>query len=103
MLRTAGLLALPRRTLSAGFDDRISPDRRRSATRRLGPYRGQTFTGKPIAASLDTQCFRTPASSSLLGEPDSPAHESHPPPAPQITDDWFASSSREPARARRTR
>ena len=28
--------------------------RRRSATRRLGPYRDQTFTGKPNAASLDT-------------------------------------------------
>ncbi len=35
--------------------------RRRSATRRLGPYRGQTFTGKPNAACLDTQIFRTPA------------------------------------------
>src|SRR6266851_137392 len=34
--------------------------RRRSATRRLGPYRGQTFTGKPNAACLDTQFFRTP-------------------------------------------
>src|SRR5438477_8663906 len=54
MLRTAGLLALPRRTLSVGFDGRISPNRRHSATRRLGPYRGQTFTGKPNAACLDT-------------------------------------------------
>ena len=28
--------------------------RRRSATRRLGPYRDQTFTGKPRSASLGT-------------------------------------------------
>src|SRR2546427_10523812 len=57
MLRTAGWLALPGRALSAGFDGGISPPfsiRRRSATRRLGPYRDQTFTGKPNAASLDT-------------------------------------------------
>ena len=29
--------------------------RRRSATRRLGPYRDRTFTGKPLTASLDTR------------------------------------------------
>src|SRR6266699_229115 len=64
MLRTAGGLALPRRTWSAGFDGGISPSfsiRRRSATRRRGPYRDRTFTGKPLTASLDAQFFRTPA------------------------------------------
>ena len=55
MLRTAGLLAFLTKTLSAGFDAGVSPGRRRSATRRLDPYRDRTFTGKPNVAYLDTR------------------------------------------------
>src|SRR6266567_8077676 len=71
MLRTAGWLALPKEDFVSGLRRRdFSPFsiRRRSATRRLGPYRDRTFTGKPLTASLDTQFFRTPASSPPLGK-----------------------------------
>ena len=50
----------PFRPLSAGFDAGLSAGpgrslglRRRSATRRLGPYRDRTLTGKPCTAYLD--------------------------------------------------
>src|SRR6266852_4754845 len=76
MLRTAGLLALLTEDFVSGLRRRdFAPFsiRRRSATRRLGPYRDRTFTGKPRTASLDTQFFRTPASSPPLPEQDCPS------------------------------
>jgi len=42
------------RTSSAGIDAGLSASRRRPATRRLGPYRDRTLTGKPNTACLDT-------------------------------------------------
>jgi hypothetical protein len=44
----------PQDGLDSGLHRPDFAGRCRSATRRLGPYRGQTFTGKPIRASLDT-------------------------------------------------
>jgi hypothetical protein len=41
--------------------------RRRSATRRLGPYRGRTCTGKPIGAFLDTPRARHSGKLSAAG------------------------------------
>ena len=48
------------RTLSAGIDAGLSASRRRPATRRLGPYRDRTLTGKPNTACLDTPHHRRP-------------------------------------------
>ena len=53
MLRTAGLLALPRRTLSAGFDADISVD---DAAQLLG---GWTLTEAGLAPARQTRLIWT--------------------------------------------
>jgi hypothetical protein len=53
MLRTAGLLALPKRTLSAGFDTGISAD---AAAQLLG---GWTLTEAGLAPARQTRLIWT--------------------------------------------
>jgi len=54
-----------------GFDSGLHrPDfagRRRSATRRLGPYRDRTYTGKPLGAYLDAPQARHSGKLSIAG------------------------------------
>src|SRR5258708_9185062 len=57
------------KALSAGFDAEVTPGlrwnsgfRRRSTTRRLGPYRDRTFTGKHITACSGHTHSRMPLS-----------------------------------------
>lgn len=52
---------LPKEDVVSGLRRPDFAGRRRSATRRLGPYRDRTFTGKPLTASLDTPEVCTPA------------------------------------------
>jgi hypothetical protein len=53
----------PREDVVSGLRRRDFARRRRSATRRLGPYRDRTCTGQLNAASLVTHGIRTPACS----------------------------------------
>src|SRR5712691_6222536 len=96
MLRTAGLLALPKRALSAGFDGGISPSFRLVAAQLLGGW-DLTETGLAPASHSRLlwthECFRTPASSPPVPEGDWPKLDSHPPDpmilAPKADREWL--------------